>query len=562
MKASIFHSQKSNAFPNLKTLIKQCIDDISKQSLCADTINRLLNSTETLDERQFAVTSIINMIDNFSNDSSVVFRCLKIIYVLINLSHEKYVPILRHFIPDIETILLLVFDKSKSKHLNEVHVLAKNIYMHLLQDDELLTPTILGLDCVVKNKVKPQKKEIEVSQNNDVQKKEEKPEIYNEIKNQDNDLLDIIDWGCTEDVEKQKSVDMLEMDESMFSSGLMYDLYYLSDTKNSTNQMNDNTVFPANEDLIQFSPLKETTDKENSIINSLPSAEFELISQNQDYTDDLLNFDLPKSQQIENPAFNTNYKTNNDFFLFNQDDKNENQENNSVDFKLMFKERGNSLSLLHENKQEFSLIDDDVLIMGNKHSSYLSNQFDAINSKFSPIDNNDILFLNEDIQKENLMDLTQNENKNGNFTESSKERENKFLINNNNNIPFNFEPMDPNDNMNFIDIVSSTPNNKVLFSPIDCEHCDTTTQDLFESIPSQSIEFESLSCSSQHDEPKTNSLFSIDNSTKPETDDMFEPLSLQTETFDYIDDDSVDELNLNITDYHLSPPNDFSIIPK
>ena len=209
MKASVFHSQKSNVFSTLKTLIKQCIDDISSPSKCANTINTLLNSTETLDKCQFTITSIINTIDNFSHDSSIVFRCLKIIYVLINLSHDKYIPILRHFIPDIETILLLSFNKSKSKHRNEVHILAKNIYMHLIQNDELLTPSILGLENIVKNKIKAHTKENEI---NNTQKKE----INNENKNQKNDLLDIIDWGNAEDNEKQKSVDLLEMDESMF----------------------------------------------------------------------------------------------------------------------------------------------------------------------------------------------------------------------------------------------------------------------------------------------------------------------------------------------------------
>ncbi|KAH0788502.1 hypothetical protein GPJ56_007558 [Histomonas meleagridis] len=287
-RAEVVKIKLSKPNPNFSSLshhIKKTIDDISAQNSNLSSINSLLKIADNAEKCQFIVTHIINTIDNFGNDDSVVYRCLKVLYTCLELAHDKFLSYAQSFIPEIESISLLSFGGSKSKYRNEIHILANSIYNHLVSNSQLVLPSTLGLEKVIPNPL------IEVS-------KDQQKDLTSLI----NLSEDLIEWN--EIPQKQThSTDLLELDNSQFMSGLLYPnleidlrppistplspttVQYSTDqfpmevnpTVNSTNNVDD---------LIQFSPprnqnrvtLVNGTLGFSPIAKPKPKVEFEPIS--------------------------------------------------------------------------------------------------------------------------------------------------------------------------------------------------------------------------------------------------------------------------------------------
>ncbi|KAH0795606.1 hypothetical protein GPJ56_000485 [Histomonas meleagridis] len=246
-------------------------------------MENLLKTADNSEKCQFVVTHLINTIDNFGNDDSVVFRCLKVLYACLELAHDKYLSYAQSFIPEIETISLLYFGGSKSKHRKEVHLLANSIYNHLVSNTQLVLPSAVGLEKVIPNPLKV------------VSKEQQKDLSFNMSE-------DLIEWN--ENPQKQaKSTDLLELDDSQFLSGLIYPNFDDLRAKPPSSTVNTLDQFPFNQnfnkavnstnnvdDLIQFSPPKNMSPITSPTCNSdtgfakLPAGnprqkvDFELIS--------------------------------------------------------------------------------------------------------------------------------------------------------------------------------------------------------------------------------------------------------------------------------------------
>lgn len=101
-------------------------------------IQSLLKFTDTIENSGEVMAAISNMFDESSDNPIIIFKCLKLIIICLNKSHQHFLPAAQAFAPEIQTIQLLAFPKlnitvSKSPTVVvNIHRTVNYIYNHIL----------------------------------------------------------------------------------------------------------------------------------------------------------------------------------------------------------------------------------------------------------------------------------------------------------------------------------------------------------------------------------------------------------------------------------------------
>lgn len=70
-------------------------------------------------------------LDEFCDSPLPIFKALKLILLLLKLSSQTFTPAARNYLPEIQTIVNVSFDKPAVPHVNTIHRYANIIYLHL-----------------------------------------------------------------------------------------------------------------------------------------------------------------------------------------------------------------------------------------------------------------------------------------------------------------------------------------------------------------------------------------------------------------------------------------------
>ena len=118
-------------------------------------VEEVFNQMNTADLADAAFAGLMHIMDHFSDNPLSVFKCLKFVYILLELDHLRFFEIARNFIPEIETVRFLNFRKAKLAMRKEIHALARALLLHLTEDGPLPMPDKLDVADIVVEPIVP-----------------------------------------------------------------------------------------------------------------------------------------------------------------------------------------------------------------------------------------------------------------------------------------------------------------------------------------------------------------------------------------------------------------------
>ena len=129
---------------NISSHVKRAVEGISSK-MDKGNIDKIISDSVTAEGCYYIMDSIINIFDHSSNNDSIVLKALEVLYILLQTPNTTFRTTAQPFMPEIISITTLNFKKSKLKFRNQVHELAKAIYLNLQSNKPLPTPVQLGL---------------------------------------------------------------------------------------------------------------------------------------------------------------------------------------------------------------------------------------------------------------------------------------------------------------------------------------------------------------------------------------------------------------------------------
>ena len=142
-------------------------------------VEEVFNQMNTADLADAAFAGLMHIMDHFSDNPVSVFKCLKFVYILLELDHLRFFEIARNFIPELETVRFLNFRKAKLAVRKEIHGLARALVLHLTEDGPLPMPDTLDVEDIVLEPILP---------------KVRQPE---RVVNLDEDMIELDDAPCS-----------------------------------------------------------------------------------------------------------------------------------------------------------------------------------------------------------------------------------------------------------------------------------------------------------------------------------------------------------------------------
>ena len=134
--------------------IRKLVDNPRPQ-LEKKAVEEIFTQMNTSDLADAAFASLIHILDHFSDNPCCVFKCLKLVYILLELDHLRFFEVAQNFLPELETIRFLNFKKAKVATRKEIHSLAQVILLHLTHDGPLPMPETLDVADIVTDPIVP-----------------------------------------------------------------------------------------------------------------------------------------------------------------------------------------------------------------------------------------------------------------------------------------------------------------------------------------------------------------------------------------------------------------------
>ena len=154
MKARALPASYKKTLQAISAMIRKIVEG-QNPKLDKATVEHVYREMNSADMADAAFADLIAVMDHFSDNPLTVFKCLKLIYVLLELDHLRFFEIAQNFLPEIETVRLLNFKKVRVANRSDIHYLAENIFMHLTRDTPLVMPDKLDLQHIVVAPVVP-----------------------------------------------------------------------------------------------------------------------------------------------------------------------------------------------------------------------------------------------------------------------------------------------------------------------------------------------------------------------------------------------------------------------
>lgn len=154
MKSRVSSASYKKALQSISSMTRKVVEG-QNSKMDKATVEAVYHAMNTADLADAAFADLIAVMDHFCENPVIVFKCLKLIYILLELDHLRFFEIAQNFLPDIETIRVLNFGKVKVANRTEIHCLAKDLFLHLTRDAPLPMPDTLELEHIVVNRIIP-----------------------------------------------------------------------------------------------------------------------------------------------------------------------------------------------------------------------------------------------------------------------------------------------------------------------------------------------------------------------------------------------------------------------
>ena len=135
--------------PKLQDVIKSTIEEAINPGVAKlekNSIGAILSFTNTLDDSGELMLAISEFLDKNCEDALFVYKCLKLIYICLSKQPETFLPAAQAFAPEIQSIVLLSFQKDNVKFRDHIHRLSIAIYKHLILGTPLPNPEPYGIE--------------------------------------------------------------------------------------------------------------------------------------------------------------------------------------------------------------------------------------------------------------------------------------------------------------------------------------------------------------------------------------------------------------------------------
>ena len=263
-------------------------------------IKHILTFTNSNEKITELIPAIFKVIDTKSDDSTIVLKCLKIVYICI-LSSNGFTSIMRNFLPEIQSLALLSFNNAKDPNMKQIHNISKNIYLYLINSSDLPSPESLNVELppsvkFLKSNNRANKKSKESVENiNDDMITFDSPMENSEPSNNLSEIT-----NTTPETENLLSFDD-QFEESNISRENFNDISLLGDDLITLQNNNNDVSLKEEDDLIQqpsnssnhdyLLDLLETNEdnKEDSKYRNLNSKNSGLLSEFSDFSHSLKN---------------------------------------------------------------------------------------------------------------------------------------------------------------------------------------------------------------------------------------------------------------------------------
>ena len=108
MKARALPASYKKTLQAISAMIRKIVEG-QNPKLDKATVEHVYREMNSADMADAAFADLIAVMDHFSDNPLTVFKCLKLIYVLLELDHLRFFEIAQNFLPEIETVRLLNF---------------------------------------------------------------------------------------------------------------------------------------------------------------------------------------------------------------------------------------------------------------------------------------------------------------------------------------------------------------------------------------------------------------------------------------------------------------------
>lgn len=81
--------------------------------------------------------NIINLIDDYCENPAKIHKAVNLLILLLKLSEKTFPQAARNYLPEIQTLVHVSFDKPGAPHVNTIHKNANLIYLHLMKNQPL-----------------------------------------------------------------------------------------------------------------------------------------------------------------------------------------------------------------------------------------------------------------------------------------------------------------------------------------------------------------------------------------------------------------------------------------
>lgn len=103
MKSRVSSASYKKALQSISSMTRKVVEG-QNSKMDKATVEAVYHAMNTADLADAAFADLIAVMDHFCENPVIVFKCLKLIYILLELDHLRFFEIAQNFLPDIETI--------------------------------------------------------------------------------------------------------------------------------------------------------------------------------------------------------------------------------------------------------------------------------------------------------------------------------------------------------------------------------------------------------------------------------------------------------------------------
>lgn len=134
-----------DARQNILNLVRHAISGATAK-IDPPLIPQILQYCDTVENSAEVLFAINEQMDHFCDMPLPVLKALKLILICLHKHYDSFFPAAQAFAPELETVLLLSFNKPSATNIKLIHQLAFQLYAHMVLNGKLPTLEFAGIE--------------------------------------------------------------------------------------------------------------------------------------------------------------------------------------------------------------------------------------------------------------------------------------------------------------------------------------------------------------------------------------------------------------------------------